>query len=916
MAEESRSPAPRVLFELGRGGMGSVFLALSTGAGGFSKLKVVKQLRPELASDGEFVAMFLDEARTTARLDHDNIVKTYEVGFDGVGFSFSMEYLEGLSLDRVARGLAKRGMQLPRELAAWSVSQVLAGLHHAHEHTDLDGAPLSIVHRDVSPHNVFVTFDGSVKLLDFGIAKAADSAVDTRTGDIKGKTRYLAPEQAARGAPVDRRADVFAAGIVLYELVTAQRFWGELLDGEVFARLAAGELPSARATGADVPEELDRIICCATARVPDRRYPTAAAMQADLEAFVAGQASRVGPRPMAALMAFHFASERALARKRVEEAIRGAREGAVSATTDDAETLRAAGSEDVTTDATATAPLAAERVEEPILRAPPPAAAPRPAPRARAKVALTVAVGLALVAGAWGMTRSLPRTTSTEGGATVPVADAHLPGCVADRDCTPAMVGGHAICRADLHRCASLESAECRVVGEASAFGDARTLWVGTMFPTSGPGADQNARVYERGVLLAHEDFTKVTHGLPPLDGVGEPRPIGIVACDSTRDPAAVGRHLVEDVGVPAIIGFSASDTLIALAGKLFIPEDVLAVSVSDGSAYVSKIAQPKDQPRLVWRTTMDTWGMARPAARLITQIVEPELRQRHVVDEGAAVRVALVREDSLVGLSTSDAIGDVLRVNERSALQNGADFADVIIKRDDLSSYATAVSRLLALAPHVVVYAARDEQVSAVLAPLEAHWPKRARHRPVYVEDTTLGGRALFDLFRSRPDVRKRTFGMYGPLETAANLRFTKRWAEGAEVPLPYTQVPGSAYDGFYLLTFALFLGQGSGSAGTPPLRGSTLARQIPRLMPPGELVEVGPGKIFDVLDILRRGGNADLVGTASNLDFDARTGDTMGNVVLDCARPSAATFESQEIAVTYSAATLRWTGKLACPW
>jgi hypothetical protein len=890
--------------------MGSVFLALSTGAGGFSKLKVVKQLRPELASDDEFVAMFLDEARTTARLDHDNIVKTYEVGFDGVGFSFSMEYLEGLSLDRVARGLAKRGMQLPRELAAWTVSQVLAGLHHAHEHTNLGGAPLSIVHRDVSPHNVFVTFDGSVKLLDFGIAKAADSAVDTRTGDIKGKTRYLAPEQAARGARVDRRTDVFAAGIVLYELVTGRRFWGELLDGEVFARLAAGELPGARATDASVPEELDRIVRCATARLPDRRYRTAAAMQADLEAFVAGQANRVGPRPMATLMACHFATERAEARKRVEAAILGAHQDAGSATTVAAATLRVGATEGATADTTATAPLAAERVEDPPVRAPPPAT------RARATVAVTVAVGLALVASAWGMTRSLPPTTSTEGGASVPVADAQLPGCVADRDCTPAMAGGHAICRADLHRCASLESAECRVVAEASAFGHARTLWVGTMFPTSGPGADQNARVYERGVLLAHEDFTKVTHGLPPLDGVGEPRPIGIVACDTTRDPAAVGRHLVEDVGVPAIIGFSASDTLIALAGKLFIPEDVLAVSVSDGSAYVSKIAQPKDQPRLVWRTTMDTWGMARPAARLITQIVEPELRQRHVVEEGAAVRVALVREDSLVGLSTSDAIGDVLRVNERSALQNGADFADVIIKRDDLASYATAVSRLLALAPHVIVYAARDEQVSAVLAPLEARWPKRARHRPVYIEDTTLGGRALFDLFRSRPELRKRMFGMYGPLETAANLRFTKRWAEGAEVPLPYTQVPGSAYDGFYLLAFALFLGQGSASAGTPPLRGSTLARQIPRLMPPGELVEVGPGKIFDVLDILRRGGNADLVGTASSLDFDARTGDTMGNVVLDCARPSGATFESQEIAVTYSAATLRWTGKLACPW
>ena len=186
----------RLIAELGQGGMATVYLAVSVGTPGFRKLAVVKLLRPEIAVDQEFVQMFLDEARLCARLSHPNIVQTYDVGVDEVGHLMAMEYLDGVSLHAAASKLGKTGGPLTFSMQARVLLDVLEGLRYAHELKDYDGRSLDIVHRDVTPHNIFVTFDGQVKLLDFGIAKAATSSVKTATGVIKGKLTYMAPEQA------------------------------------------------------------------------------------------------------------------------------------------------------------------------------------------------------------------------------------------------------------------------------------------------------------------------------------------------------------------------------------------------------------------------------------------------------------------------------------------------------------------------------------------------------------------------------------------------------------------------------------------------------------------------------------------------------------------------------------------------
>ncbi|MEO7729963.1 MAG: serine/threonine-protein kinase, partial [Kofleriaceae bacterium] len=184
----------QVVAEIARGGMGVVYLAMTKGPGGFSKLVVVKELHPELVEDPAFATMFLDEAKLAARLNHPNIVQTNEVGNDGDRYFMVMDYLDGRGLDQIRRRARTAGGGPSLAMLLRVLIEMLSGLAYAHKLTDFNGAPMQIVHRDVSPQNVFVTFDGQIKLLDFGIAKAADSTHETQAGVLKGKVAYMSPE--------------------------------------------------------------------------------------------------------------------------------------------------------------------------------------------------------------------------------------------------------------------------------------------------------------------------------------------------------------------------------------------------------------------------------------------------------------------------------------------------------------------------------------------------------------------------------------------------------------------------------------------------------------------------------------------------------------------------------------------------
>src|SRR5688572_12394439 len=237
--------------------MADVYLAKMIGKSDFAKLAVVKRLKLNDAEDMEVAKMFADEARLSARLNHPNIVQTFEVGEDTEGPYLVMEYLEGQPLSRLRSRSRRRGTPLPRTIGLHVLEEALTALSYAHQLCDHDGEPLRVVHRDVSPENILVTYAGTTKLVDFGVAKTANSSTHTRAGVLKGKIAYMAPEQARSDTSLDARADVFAAGLILWEILAGKRMWEGMTELDVVARLVDPEpLPTLRSVDADIPDEL------------------------------------------------------------------------------------------------------------------------------------------------------------------------------------------------------------------------------------------------------------------------------------------------------------------------------------------------------------------------------------------------------------------------------------------------------------------------------------------------------------------------------------------------------------------------------------------------------------------------------------------------------------------------------------
>jgi serine/threonine protein kinase len=266
------------------GGMAEIHLARATGLEGFEKLVVIKRVLPQLASNEEFVQWFLDEARLAARLHHSNIVQVYDIGSVDGQYFLSMEFLHGQDLRQITKAVARRKATIPLPHALTIVMNVCAGLQYAHDCV-VDGKPLDLVHRDVSPQNVFVTYYGGVKILDFGIARASTRLSQTRVGMIKGKVSYMSPEQCA-GLPLDRRSDVFALAIMLWELTVGRRLFGGDTEWEVLKKIADGVVPRPSELCPGYPAALERIVMKGLEHDRERRYASAEALLLDLEAFV------------------------------------------------------------------------------------------------------------------------------------------------------------------------------------------------------------------------------------------------------------------------------------------------------------------------------------------------------------------------------------------------------------------------------------------------------------------------------------------------------------------------------------------------------------------------------------------------------------------------------------------------------
>ncbi len=258
--------------EIASGGMATVFLARLSGMGGFQRFVAIKRLHPHLAREAEFVQMFLDEARLAAGIHHPNVVPILEVGASEHGYYLVMEYIEGDTLARLLARAATAGHKLPLHVGIRVVLDMLRGLHAAHELKDEKGQPTGLVHRDVSPQNVLVGVDGTSRITDFGVARAATRLSATRVGQLKGKIAYMSPEQASGDQDVDRRADVFSAGVVLWEVLAGRRLFKAETEAQTLSRVMNEVIPIPRDVAPDVSAAVSHVCMIALARNPDRRY--------------------------------------------------------------------------------------------------------------------------------------------------------------------------------------------------------------------------------------------------------------------------------------------------------------------------------------------------------------------------------------------------------------------------------------------------------------------------------------------------------------------------------------------------------------------------------------------------------------------------------------------------------------------
>ncbi|MFO0683327.1 MAG: serine/threonine-protein kinase [Sandaracinus sp.] len=303
--------------KLALGGMAEIFLALQRSMAGFEKLIVVKRVLPHLAKDQAFIELLLTEARIAATLNHPNVAHIYDVGEVGGQFYIAMEHIHGEDLRSIVRQMKKvNETSFPLEHAIAIVLGCCAGLAYAHEKTSLDGQPMEIVHRDVSPQNILVTFTGDVKLVDFGIAKAGRSTQeDTSSGQLKGKIPYMSPEQA-QGLPLDGRSDVFSVGVILFELCTGKRLFRGASEMETLKMIVEGEYPRPRALNPNLPERLEKIILKSLEKDLSARYQSAREMQADLEDMIRAEQMKVSPLVLGSWMQ-HLFEEKLAEQKRM-----------------------------------------------------------------------------------------------------------------------------------------------------------------------------------------------------------------------------------------------------------------------------------------------------------------------------------------------------------------------------------------------------------------------------------------------------------------------------------------------------------------------------------------------------------------------------------------------------------------------
>ncbi len=309
-----------ILEKIASGGMAELSKAKRTGVEGFQKIVAIKKILPHLADDEDFITMFADEAKLAAQLNHPNIIHIYDLGkIKAGGYFIAMEYVDGRDLRAIELSARELGVPLPVPLAVYIASKVASALDYAHRRRDADGRELNIVHRDVSPQNILISYEGDIKLCDFGIAKAASKASKTQSGALKGKMQYMSPEQAW-GKPIDRRSDLFSLGVVLHELLTGERLFRGDTDINILEKVRNADVAPPSRTNPEVSQSLDAVVMKALAKDPDERYTNASDMLRDLDSVLYSYTPAPGSADVAIYLHRLQAEEAAVSEAKAREA--------------------------------------------------------------------------------------------------------------------------------------------------------------------------------------------------------------------------------------------------------------------------------------------------------------------------------------------------------------------------------------------------------------------------------------------------------------------------------------------------------------------------------------------------------------------------------------------------------------------
>ncbi len=284
MSESQRFGRYLLIQKLATGGMAEIFLAKLSGAAGFEKEIVLKKILPQWSSDHDFISMLIDEAKIAVQLNHPGIVQVYELAREGETYYIAMEYIHGVDLRKVISKSTSLKNKIPLDVSLMIMTEVLEGLAYAHSKKNPQGLPMEIIHRDISPQNILVSFDGNVKITDFGIARAASRNHETMVGVLKGKFAYMSPEQANQEA-LDARSDLYAAAIVFYELLTGERLFHKGSDVDTLDHVRRGDVRFSESAEKNIPERLKEILRKALSKQVSNRYPSASDFREDVLSF-------------------------------------------------------------------------------------------------------------------------------------------------------------------------------------------------------------------------------------------------------------------------------------------------------------------------------------------------------------------------------------------------------------------------------------------------------------------------------------------------------------------------------------------------------------------------------------------------------------------------------------------------------